>query len=186
MDHQVIVLIHLLCAVLFVGAVAMEVLILEPVRKVIGDEVFQRVEFYLFRRIRRTYPLAVIPLYVTGLLGYAWLCLRPLLADLADRPGPLAGLYRKLAYGGHDNPSAIKAAAMIAPLGALLVLFQMTGRGIEDEQQLCTGSMSHLGRTGLPDIGADIDAAPHATQRDDAGFSAGLKIALFVKNFVIG
>jgi tetrathionate reductase subunit C len=63
-----------------------------------------------------------IPLYLLGLLGYAWLCLRPLLAELADRPGPLAGLYRKLAYGGHDNPSAIKAAAMVATLGALLVL----------------------------------------------------------------
>ena len=50
-----------------------------------------------------------IPLYLLGLLGYAWLCLRPLLAELADRPGPLASLYRKLAYGGHDNPSAIKA-----------------------------------------------------------------------------
>lgn len=63
-----------------------------------------------------------IPLYLLGLLGYAWLCLRPLLAELADRPGPLAGLYRKLAYGGHDNPSAIKAAAWVATLGALLVL----------------------------------------------------------------
>lgn len=37
MDHQVVVLFHLLCAILFVGAVAMEVLILEPVRKLIGD-----------------------------------------------------------------------------------------------------------------------------------------------------
>lgn len=63
-----------------------------------------------------------IPLYLLGLLGYAWLCLRPLLADLAGRPGPLAGVYRKLAYGGHDNPSAIKAAALVATLGALLVL----------------------------------------------------------------
>ena len=70
MDHQVVVLFHLLCAILFVGAVAMEVLILEPVRKLIGDEVFQRVEFYLFRRIRRTYPLAVIPLYITGFYMY--------------------------------------------------------------------------------------------------------------------
>ena len=70
MDHQLIVLFHLLCAVLFVGAVAMEVLILEPVRKFIGDETFQRVEFYLFRRIRRTYPLAVIPLYITGFYMY--------------------------------------------------------------------------------------------------------------------
>lgn len=70
MDHQIVVVFHLLCAILFVGAVAMEVLILEPVRKLIGDEVFQRVEFYLFRRIRRTYPLAVIPLYITGFYMY--------------------------------------------------------------------------------------------------------------------
>jgi hypothetical protein len=70
MDHQILVLFHLICAVLFVGAVAMEVLILEPVRKILGDEVFQKVEFYLFRRIRRTYPAAVIPLYVTGFYMY--------------------------------------------------------------------------------------------------------------------
>ncbi|WP_068805984.1 hypothetical protein [Thauera phenolivorans] len=70
MDHQLVVMFHLLCAVLFVGAVAMEVLILEPVRKLIGDELFQQVEFYLFRRIRRTYPFAVIPLYITGFYMY--------------------------------------------------------------------------------------------------------------------
>jgi putative copper export protein len=29
-----------------------------------------KVEFHLFRRIRRTYPLAVIPLYVTGFYMY--------------------------------------------------------------------------------------------------------------------
>ena len=63
-----------------------------------------------------------IPLYLLGLIGYAWLCLRPQLADLANRPGPLASLYRKLAYGGHDNLSAIKAAALVATLGAVLVL----------------------------------------------------------------
>ena len=70
MDHQIVVIFHLLCAVLFVGAVAMEVLILEPVRKRIGEELFQRVEFYLFRGIRRTYPFAVIPLYITGFYMY--------------------------------------------------------------------------------------------------------------------
>lgn len=63
-----------------------------------------------------------IPLYLFGLIGYAWLCLRPQLADLAKQPSALAGLYRKLAYGGHDNPSAIKAAALVATLGAFLVL----------------------------------------------------------------
>jgi len=63
-----------------------------------------------------------IPLYLLGLIGYAWLCLRPLLAELAKRPSPLAGLYRKLSYGGHDNLSVIKAAALVATLGAFLVL----------------------------------------------------------------
>ncbi|PKO34315.1 MAG: tetrathionate reductase [Betaproteobacteria bacterium HGW-Betaproteobacteria-7] len=63
-----------------------------------------------------------IPLYLLGLIGYAWLCLRPLLAEMGQRPGSLAGLYRKLAYGGHDNLSAIKAAALAATLGGLLVL----------------------------------------------------------------
>jgi tetrathionate reductase subunit C len=63
-----------------------------------------------------------IPLYLLGLIGYAWLCLRPQLAELAKRQGPLTGLYQKLAYGGHHNPSAIKAAALVAMLGAVLVL----------------------------------------------------------------
>lgn len=63
-----------------------------------------------------------IPLYLLGLIGYAWLCLRPQFAELATRPSPIASLYRKLAYGGHDNLSAIKVAAVVATLGALLVL----------------------------------------------------------------
>ena len=63
-----------------------------------------------------------IPLYLLGLIGYAWLCLRPLLAEMAKRPSPISGLYRKLAYGGHDNLSAIKTAALVATLGAVLIL----------------------------------------------------------------
>ena len=66
-----------------------------------------------------------IPLYLFGLMLYAWLCLRPLLADIAARPGTgsrLAAVYRTLAYGGHHNASAIRAAAVVAALGAVLVL----------------------------------------------------------------
>ena len=63
-----------------------------------------------------------IPLYVAGLLLYAWLCLRPLLARLAAGAGRLAPLYRALAYGGHDNPHAIRLAALVAALGAALLL----------------------------------------------------------------
>lgn len=65
-----------------------------------------------------------IPLYLFGLLLYTWLCVRPQLAMMAraeagNRLGPL---YRVLAYGGHDNAGAIRAAAVVATLGATLVL----------------------------------------------------------------
>ena len=66
-----------------------------------------------------------IPFYVGGLLLYAWLCLRPQLAQLAGQSGigaRTAAIYRALAYGGHDNPAAIRVAALIAALGAALIL----------------------------------------------------------------
>lgn len=63
-----------------------------------------------------------IPLYLFGLLLYAWLCLRPQLAAAAGEGGRRARLYRALAYDGHDNPGAIRAAALVAALGAAAVL----------------------------------------------------------------
>lgn len=65
-----------------------------------------------------------IPVYLFGLILYAWLCIRPQLATMAQaeagkRLGPL---YRVLAYGGHDNAGAIRAAAVVATVGAALVL----------------------------------------------------------------
>jgi len=63
-----------------------------------------------------------IPIYLTGLLLYAWLNLRPALSVMAGRGGRFAGLYRTLAYGGHDNAGAIAAAAVVAAFGAVLVL----------------------------------------------------------------
>jgi tetrathionate reductase subunit C len=66
-----------------------------------------------------------IPLYVGGLLLYAWLCLRPLLAQSARQPGTgarAAAIYGAIAYGGHDNRVAIAVAAVITALGAVLIL----------------------------------------------------------------
>ena len=71
MEQQIIVLIHLLGAVLFVGALALEVIVLEPIKKYIGLESFQKFEFYLFRRIKRTYWVGVIPIYITGFYMYS-------------------------------------------------------------------------------------------------------------------
>ena len=65
-----------------------------------------------------------IPLYLGGLLLYAWLCLRPQLAVLAQAESGtrLATVYRALAYGGHENRAAIKLAALVTALGAVLIL----------------------------------------------------------------
>jgi len=63
-----------------------------------------------------------IPVYLGGLSLFAWLCLRPQFAELGRTDRRLAALYRTLAYGGHDNRSAIMLAAIVAALGAFLVL----------------------------------------------------------------
>lgn len=63
-----------------------------------------------------------IPIYMFGLFLYAWLCLRPQLAALGKSGDKFSGLYRALAYGGHDNPGAIKAAALVGSMGAALIL----------------------------------------------------------------
>ncbi len=62
-----------------------------------------------------------IPVYLGGLLLYAWLALRPELARHAAAGGRLAGLAGALAYGGHDSRGALRAAAVVALLGAVLV-----------------------------------------------------------------
>ncbi|THF67412.1 tetrathionate reductase [Pseudothauera nasutitermitis] len=62
-----------------------------------------------------------IPLYLGGLLLYAWLAFRPLLAAHGREGGRLAGVARLLAYGGLESRSALLGAALAALLGALLV-----------------------------------------------------------------
>ena len=71
MPHEYIVLIHLICAVIFLGAIATEVLVLAPLRGILTEDEFCRIEFFMFRQIRRTYPIFLIPLYGTGFWMYA-------------------------------------------------------------------------------------------------------------------
>ncbi len=71
MPYDYIVLIHLTCAILFLGAIATEVLVLAPLRSVLTEDEFCRIEFFMFRKIRRTYPMFLIPLYGTGFWMYA-------------------------------------------------------------------------------------------------------------------
>ncbi|ENO77630.1 NrfD/PsrC family molybdoenzyme membrane anchor subunit [Thauera sp. 63] len=62
-----------------------------------------------------------IPVYLVGLLTYAWLALRPDLARHAAASGKLAAVAGLLAYGGHESRGALKAAALLALVGATLV-----------------------------------------------------------------
>ncbi len=71
MPYEYLVLLHLTCAILFLGAIATEVLVLAPLRGILTDEEFRRIEFFMFRKIRRTYPIFLIPLYGTGFWMYA-------------------------------------------------------------------------------------------------------------------
>lgn len=62
-----------------------------------------------------------IPLYVGGLLCYAWLAWRPLLARSGAQGGRYAPVARWLAFGGADNRGALRAAAGVTAVGAVLV-----------------------------------------------------------------
>lgn len=70
MSYHHIVLVHLVCAIFFAGAIATEVLALAPLRRNLGADEFRRIEFLLFRRIRRTYPVFLVPLFATGFWMY--------------------------------------------------------------------------------------------------------------------
>jgi len=82
--------------------------------------------FYLHPNLRSwmAWGSFFIPLYLGGLLLYAWLCLRPRLAALGQSEAGvrLAAVYRALAYGGHDNRTAVRLAAVVTALGAVLIL----------------------------------------------------------------
>lgn len=62
-----------------------------------------------------------IPLYLGGLLLFAWLAFRPQLAAHAREGGRLASLARMLAYGGLESRRALVGAALVAFVGAALV-----------------------------------------------------------------
>ncbi len=71
MSHFVLVTLHLFAAILFVGTVFFEVLILEGVRKPVGRETMRVVEAAIGKRARRLMPFVIVVLYGAG-IGMAW------------------------------------------------------------------------------------------------------------------
>lgn len=61
-----IVLLHLSCAIVFVGAVAFEVLVVESLHKHFDSATMLRIEQAVMARVRRFMPVMVILLFVSG------------------------------------------------------------------------------------------------------------------------
>lgn len=71
MSYPVLLTLHLFAALVFIGAVFFEVLILEGVRKNVGRRAMAEVEQAIGRRARRLMPWALLILFGAG-IGLAW------------------------------------------------------------------------------------------------------------------
>jgi hypothetical protein len=71
MNYFVLVTLHLFAAIMFVGTVFFEVLILEGIRKPVGRDTMRTVETAIGRRARRLMPFVVAILYGAG-IAMAW------------------------------------------------------------------------------------------------------------------
>jgi len=70
-DYFTLLVLHLFAAILFVGTVFFEVLMLEGIRRHVPREAMRAVESAIGRRARRLMPFAIIILYGAG-VGMAW------------------------------------------------------------------------------------------------------------------
>lgn len=71
MSHFVLITLHLFAAIMFVGTVFFEVLVLEHIRKPVGHEVMRTVEGAIGRRARQVMPFVIAVLYAAG-IAMAW------------------------------------------------------------------------------------------------------------------
>lgn len=103
MIYPILLTLHLFAALMFVGTVFFEVLILESVRKHVPAAVMRQVEQGIGKRARRLMPWVLLALFGAG-LGMVWTRYLPLLADpLASSFGTLLSLKILLALSvlGH-------------------------------------------------------------------------------------
>ncbi len=79
MSYPILHVLHLFAALMFIGTVFFEVLILEGVRRHVPAEAMRVLERGIGRRARRLMPWVVLMLFGAG-LGMAWLRYWPMLA----------------------------------------------------------------------------------------------------------
>lgn len=69
-----IVLLHLACAIVFVGAVAFEVIVVESLHRRFDIATMQRIEQAVMARVRTYMPVVVILLFVSGFMLFDLRC----------------------------------------------------------------------------------------------------------------
>ena len=74
MGYLLLLLLHLSCAIVFVGAVAFEVVILDALHRVFDRTTMERIEQAVMQRARRVMPWVVGMLYASGAGMFALRC----------------------------------------------------------------------------------------------------------------
>ena len=69
--YAILLLAHLFAALMFIGTVFFEVLILEGVRRHVPESAMRRLEIGIGRRAKKTMPWVLLVLYGSG-IGMAW------------------------------------------------------------------------------------------------------------------
>jgi len=101
-DYFFLLVLHLFAAILFVGTVFFEVLMLEGIRRHVPRDAMRAVESAIGRRARQIMPFAIVILYAAG-LGMAWRYRSVLAHPFDSTLGTLLGLKILLALSvlGH-------------------------------------------------------------------------------------
>lgn len=94
--YPLILLLHLGCAIVFVGAVAFEVMVLEALHREFEPPLMRRIEQAVMARVRRFMPFVVLLLFASGLGLFGLRC--GAFACLGTRFGWLLSLKVLLAF----------------------------------------------------------------------------------------
>ncbi len=113
MTYGVLIILHLFAAIMFVGTVFFEVLILEGIRKPLGRETMRTVELNIARRARRLMPFVMLVLFGAG-ISMAWQY-RDALAD------PFGSRFALLLW--------IKIALAVSVLAHFITAMTLSGTG---------------------------------------------------------
>jgi len=97
MPYPLLLLLHLFAAIMFVGTVFFEVIMLEGVRKHVPKEVMRTMESAIGRRARSVMPWVLLMLFAAG-LGLAWFHKDALTHPTATHFGMLLAIKIALAF----------------------------------------------------------------------------------------